>query len=427
MEEAMVLIFSAKMKILSIHNNYQIRGGEDESRQAEEQLLREMGHEIDVYEEHNDRISNLNPVNLALRTIWSQESYKIIEQKLAVSNYDLIHVQNFFPLISPSVYYAAKARGIPVVQTLRNYRLLCPNALFFRDGRVCEDCLGKPIPYPGVLHGCYRGNRAASAATATMLTLHRAMGTWTQMVDLYVTLTNFAREKLVEGGLPAEKIVVKPNFVHPDPKIGEGLGGYALYAGRLSVEKGLDTLLAAWEHVGQQMPLKIVGDGPLAREVVEATKRLPHVKWLGRRPMAEVYELMGEATVLILPSKWYETFGRVAVEAFAKGTPVIASKIGAIAELVDHGRTGLHFSPGNPIDLAAKVKWVLQHPEQLAQMRQAARGEFEAKYTATKNYEQLMKIYTLACRGQVMSSKEIKILKERWFGESSSGYLNLDS
>ncbi|MBE9166053.1 glycosyltransferase [Pleurocapsales cyanobacterium LEGE 06147] len=385
------------MKILSIHNNYQIRGGEDESRKAEEQLLREMGHEVDVYEEHNDRVSTLNPLNIALRTIWSRESYKIVEHKLAESTYDLIHVQNFFPLISPSVYYAAKARGIPVVQTLRNYRLLCPNALFFRDGQVCEDCSGKFIPYPGVWHGCYRDNRAASAATATMLTVHRAMGTWTQMVDSYVALTNFAREKIVEGGLPAEKIVVKPNFVNPDPGLGEGRGGYALYVGRLSVEKGLDTLLAAWEHLGQKMPLKIVGDGPLASEVVEATKRLPDVKWLGRRPMAEVYELMGEAMVLIFPSKWYETFGRVAVEAFAKGTPVIASKIGAIAELVDHGRTGLHFGPGDPRDLVARVEWVLQHPEQLARMRRAARAEFEAKYTAAKNYEQLMKIYALAC------------------------------
>lgn len=422
----MVLIFSSKMKILSIHNKYQIRGGEDESRQAEEQLLREMGHEVDVYEENNDRISQIKPVNLALRTIWSQESYQIIEKKLATSTYDLIHVQNFFPLISPSVYYAAKAKGIPVVQTLRNYRLLCPNALFFRDGRVCEDCLGKPIPYPGVLHSCYRDSRAASAATATMLTLHRAMGTWTKMVDLYVALTNFASKKVIEGGLPAEKIVVKPNFVHPDPGIGEGRGDYALYVGRLSVEKGLDTLLAAWEHVGQQMPLKIVGNGPLTKEVVEATKRFPNVKWLGRMPMTEVYELMGGAKVLIIPSKWYETFGRVAVEAFAKGTPVIASKIGAIAELVDHGRTGLHFNPGDPIDLAAKVKSILQQPEQLAQMRQAARAEFEAKYTATKNYEQLMKIYALACKGRTMPSKEVKRLKDLWFADNPSGYLNLD-
>ncbi len=386
------------MKILSIHNNYQIRGGEDESRQAEEQLLREMGHEVDLYEEHNDRVTDSNPAQMALRTVWSAESYNIVKRKLAASTYDLIHVQNFFPLISPSVYYAAKARGIPVVQTLRNYRLLCPNALFFRDGRVCEDCLGKFIPYPGVLHGCYRGDRAASATTAAMLTVHRAMGTWLEMVDVYIALTNFARAKMIAGGLPAEKIVVKPNFVHPDPGLGEGRGGYALYVGRLSIEKGLDTLLAAWKQLGQPIPLKIVGDGPLASEVVEATKRLPDVKWLGRRPMAEVYELMGEAMALIFPSKWYETFGRVAVEAFARGTPVIASKIGAIAELVHHGRTGLHFHPGDSLDLAAQVEWALQHPEQLARMRRAARAEFEANYTASKNYEQLMKIYALACR-----------------------------
>ena len=151
--------------------------------------------------------------------------------------------------------------------------------------------------------------------------------------------------------------------------------------------------MTAWEQLKQPIPLKIVGDGPLADQVVEATKRLPHVTWLGRKPMPEVHALMGEAMFLIFPSKWYETFGRVAIEAFAKGTPVIAANIGAIAELVDAGRTGLHFQPGNAADLANKVEWALANPAELAQMRQAARAEFEAKYTAEKNYSQLIEIY----------------------------------
>jgi glycosyltransferase involved in cell wall biosynthesis len=384
------------MQILSIHNNYQIRGGEDESRESEERLLREMGHQVDAYEESNDRVAAIGNVRMALRTIWSAQAYRTVEQKLRESAYDVVHVQNFFPLISPSVYYAAKAGGVPVVQTLRNYRLLCPNALFFRDGGVCEDCLGKFIPYPGVLHSCYRDSRGASGVTAAMLTVHQAMGTWTSMVDKYITLTEFARQKFIEGGLPAEKIVVKPNFVHPDPGVGEGDGGYALFVGRLSVEKGLDTLLAAWERLDKPMPLKIVGDGPLSGQVAEAAARLPKVEWLGRRPMAEVHELMGKAMVLIFPSKWYETFGRVAVEAFAKGTPVIAAKIGAIAELVEGDRTGLHFHPGDAADLAAKVEWALAHPRELAQMRREVRAEFEAKYTAKENYRRLMEIYSLA-------------------------------
>ncbi len=383
------------MRILSIHNQYQIRGGEDESSESEQRLLREMGHTVDVYQEHNDRVADIGTVRMALRTVWSQESYNIVKQKLSSSKYDIVHIQNFFPLVSPSVYYAAKSEGVPVVQTLRNYRLLCPNGLFFRDGKVCEDCMGKSIPLPGVLHGCYRESRPASGAVATMLTVHSAMRTWTKMVDKYICLTEFARQKFIAGGLPAEKIVVKPNFINPDPGVGEGAGGYALFVGRLSIEKGLDTLLSAWEHLDVKIPLKIVGDGPLAGEVVEAAKRIPEVEWLGRRPMSEVHQLMGEAMFLVFPSKWYETFGRVAAEAFAKGTPVIAANIGAIAELVDSGRTGLHFSPGNSEDLASKVQWAIENQTKLTQMRQEARAEFESKYTAQQNYHRMMEIYDL--------------------------------
>lgn len=385
------------MRVLSIHNRYQIRGGEDESREAEERLLREMGNIVEVYEENNDRLATINSVELALKTVWSKEAYQTVKQRLKKQPHDIVHVQNFFPLISPSVHYAAKSEGVPVVQTLRNYRLLCPNGLFFRDGRTCEDCLGKAVPLAGVWHGCYRESQAASGCVAAMLTVHRAMQTWMKMVDVYIALTEFARQKFIQAGFPPEKIVVKPNFVHPDPKPGEGRGGYALYVGRLSVEKGLDTLLAAWEQLGKQLPLKIVGDGPLADRVVEATKRLDSVEWLGRRSVQEVYELMGEATVVIFPSKWYETFGRVAVEAFAKGTPAIAANIGAIAELIEHGRTGLHFQPGNAEDLATQVEWALTHKSELAQMRYQARTEFENKYTAQENYRRLMEIYQLAC------------------------------
>ncbi len=384
------------MQILSIHNNYQIRGGEDESRESEEHLLREMGHQVDLYEENNDRIAVVNPAHLAIRTVWSQEAYQIVRQQLRKSHSDIVHVQNFFPLISPSVYYAAQIEGVPVVQTLRNYRLICPNGLFFRDGNVCEDCLGKFIPYSGVQHACYRQNRAATVATAAMLTVHRALRTWLKQVNLFISLSEFARQKFIEAGFPGEKIFIKPNFVHPDPGSGEGRGGYALFVGRLSVEKGLDTLLTAWEHLDDPIPLKIVGDGPLAEQVMKATKRMPQVEWLGRRSMAEVHGLMGEAIVLIFPSKWYETFGRVAVEAFAKGTPVIAANLGAIAELVDHGRTGLLFCPSDPADLAAKVEWTLAHPKEIRQMREEARAEFEVKYTAEENYNRLMEIYALA-------------------------------
>jgi glycosyltransferase involved in cell wall biosynthesis len=381
------------MRILSVHSRYQIRGGEEEVFEAEIDLLRQKGHCVDVYEDHNARIDKLNKANLALKTIWSQEAYQAVSNYLTANTYDLIHIHNFFPLISPSIYYAAKANKVPVVQTLHNYRLLCSNGLFFRDGQVCEDCLGKLIPWPGAWHGCYRRNKAASAATVGMLSIHRALGTWNNLVDKYIVLTEFARQKFIQGGLPTEKIVVKPNFVAPDPQIGSGKGDYMLYVGRLSVEKGLDVLLSAWGLLPNKIPLKIVGDGPLSEQVVEATKKFPQIEWLGRKPIREVYDIMGTAIAVIIPSKWYETFGRVATEAFAKGTPVIASNLGAIAELVDSGRLGLCFIPGDAQDLASKVQWLIEHPEELAFMHVEARKEFEAKYTAENNYQQLMYIY----------------------------------
>ena len=391
------------MRILSIHNQYQIRGGEDESRELEERLLREHGHIVDVYEETNHDIQNYSSLHLTLKTIWSQQSYDVVRQQLRQHRYDLIHVQNFFPLISPSVYYAAQAEGVPVVQTLRNYRLVCPNALFFRDGKVCEDCVGKPIPYPGVVHGCYKKNRLASAAVAAMISSHRALKTWLNQVNVFIALTQFAKQKLVAGGLPAEKILVKPNFIYPDPGVGSGQGNFALYVGRLSVEKGLDTLLEAWQTLPQPFSLKIVGDGPLADLVQQTASAVPTIEWLGRKPMAEVHRLMGEASVLIFPSKWYETFGRVAIEAFAKGTPVIASRIGAIAELIDDGKTGLYFEPANAQQLAQKVSWFLNNPANHLAMRQAARQRFLDHYTEETNYQQLISIYEKVQNRQLLA------------------------
>lgn len=381
------------MRILSVHNRYQVRGGEDECYEAEINLLRQNGHSVISYEDHNDRIKTMPAVQLAARTIWSQGDYTRIRRRLAEQPIDVVHVQNFFPLISPAVYYAAQAEQVPVVQTLHNYRLLCPNALFFRDGKPCEDCLGKALPVPSIHHGCYQQSRVASAVTTAMLSTHRALGSWQDKVDIYIALTQFARQKFVEGGLPADRIVVKPHFISPDPGPGTGQGKFALYVGRLSVEKGLDIVIEAWQSVGSNLPLKIVGDGPLADFVTEATQKFSYIEYLGRQPLAEVYALMGEATCLIFPSKWYETFGRVAIEAFAKGTPVIGAKHGAIEELIDHGRTGLHFNPGDANHLAEQVLWCLANPQTLAEMRVEARREFEKNYGADLNLKKLTEIY----------------------------------
>jgi glycosyltransferase involved in cell wall biosynthesis len=386
------------MRVLIIHNTYQQRGGEDIVFDTELQLLESRGNAVATYLAHNRAVPAMTRARLAVETVWSTRSKLALQDRLREFRPHVAHFHNTFPLISPAGYAACRAEGVPVVQTLHNYRLLCPNALFFRDGRPCEDCLGKTLPWPGVAHACYRGSRAASGVVAAMLTTHRTLGTWNEMVDVHIALTMFAREKYIEGGIPANKIVVKPNFVYPDPSIGGGRGGYALFVGRLSIEKGLKTLLAAWKRLGKSMPLKIVGDGPLSVEVAEIARQTLGVEWLGNRSVGEVHALMGEASALVLTSEWYETFGRVAVEAFAKGTPVIASDIGAISELVEHGRTGLHFRSGDPESLIAQVEWAIAHPMELAWMRREARAEFEAKYTAERNYQMIMDIYEMAMR-----------------------------
>lgn len=384
------------MKVLAVHNYYQQSGGEDHVFLDEAALLERYGHQVVRYSTHNDRVADMNRLALAGTALWNHSTYRELRTIIRRERPHVAHFHNTFPLVSPGGYYAARAEGVPVVQALQNYRLLCPNALFFRNGRVCEDCMGKAIPWPGVVHKCYRGSRAASGVVAAMLAAHRALRTWTEMVDVYVAPTEFARRKFLEGGLPAGKLVAKPNFVLPDPGPGESGEGHALFVGRLSPEKGVGTLLAAWKHLQGGPPLKIVGDGPLRSQVVEATSRHPQMRYLGYRPAEEVHALMRDASVLIFPSEWYETFGRVVAEAFATATPVIAADVGVIRELVDHGRLGLRFRPGDPEDLAAQVEWFFSHSEKHAWMRRQARAEFEAKYTAERNYESLMEIYRSA-------------------------------
>jgi glycosyltransferase involved in cell wall biosynthesis len=312
---------------------------------------------------------------------------------------DLVHFHNTFPLISPSAYYACGKAGVPVVQTLHNYRLLCPAAIFFRNGQVCEDCLDKILPWPGVLHACYRASHAETAITAMMLATHRWLKTWQRKVDVYVALTEFARQKFIQGGLPAEKIVVKPNFVHSDPGKREQAGEYAIFVGRLAPEKGVHTLLKAWQRL-KDVPLKVFGDGPLLSDLQDFIRRenLECLELVGQIMHEDVLAPMKGARFLVFPSGCYENFPAAVVEAFACGVPVVASRLGAMAEIVEDGRTGLLFDTAAPEDLAAKVRWAVEHRDEMNGMGQNARRAYEKKYTAEKNYRMLLDIYVRAIR-----------------------------
>lgn len=385
------------MKILLVHNFYQQPGGEDAVFAAEVGLLRGRGHQVIEFTEDNKRIDGMRRWTVATQAIWSTVAKARLLKLLQEIRPDVVHFHNAFLLISPAAYYACREVGVPVVQTLHNYRLICPGALLMRDGRVCEECIRRAVPWPGVVHACWRGSRSQTAVVAAILTVHRRLKTWQEHVDVYITLTEFARQKFIEGGLPVEKIVVKPNFVHPTPGMREGDGHYALFAGRISAEKGVQTLLRVWQHL-KGIPLKIVGDGPLMGEVraFVQTQKLGCVEVLGRHARDEVLALMQTARCLVFPSKWYEGFPLTIAEAFACGVPVIASRLGAMAEIVEDGRTGLHFNPVDANDLAAKVEWAWAHPQQMTEMGHEARREYEQKYTAERNYEMLMEIYRRA-------------------------------
>jgi glycosyltransferase involved in cell wall biosynthesis len=384
------------MRILMLHNRYLVPGGEDQCSIAEAALLRDHGHEVELLEEDNRRIEQLGQIRTAVRTVWSRESYRRIDELLKSRPFDILHVQNFFPLWSPSVYYAAARNQVPVVQTLHNYRLMCVNSLFFRDQHLCQECLGRFLPWHGVVHACYRNSRAASAVVASMVGTHKLAETWRKRVSTYIAVSEFARDIYVTGGLPADKIAVKPNFIHPSPLPGNGGGRYALYVGRLSQEKGIATMVNAWKAAREAIPLKIVGEGPLAELVSAATHECKSIEYLGAKPLLEVLNLMRSAEFLVFPSEWYETMGRTIMEAFAVGTPVVATNIGPPATMVVPGETGFHFTSGNVSELRERAEWCSQNLDEVRAMRSGARQAFESHYTGTANARMLLEIYERA-------------------------------
>jgi glycosyltransferase involved in cell wall biosynthesis len=386
------------MRILAVYNSYLNRGGEDEVFDTEASLLEQHGHEVLRYSKTNQDIDGLSPVHLGVMILWNRSVFQEIVEIVRARRPDVVHFHNTFPLISPAAYWAVKSQGVPVIQTLHNFRMLCPNALLYRQGRICEDCVGKPVAFPGVIHGCYQGSRRASAGVAAIVAFHRMLRTWRNKVDVYIALSEFARKKFIEGGLPSEKIVVKPNCLYPEPSLQcpERLGEHGLFVGRLSENKGIRVLLEAWRLLDGRLPLKIVGTGPLSDEVLAATRSIPNAAWLGRLPRAKVYELLETAAVMVTPSEWYEGMPMTIIEAYASGVPVIASRLGSMAAIVRDGETGMLFRPGDAQDLAARVRMLLDNPAQSARMRAAARLEFEQHYAPENNYRKLIEIYQSA-------------------------------
>jgi glycosyltransferase involved in cell wall biosynthesis len=386
------------MRILIAHNRYKYAGGEDTAMRSEAEMLLAAGHTVEMLVVDNAEIQTQSDKIIAAASLFhSQRSNRRMRELLRTFRPDVLHIHNWFPLLSPSVIAVARDAGVPVVQTLHNFRMLCANGVLFRDGKICHECVNRVLPMAGLRHGCYTGSRIGTSLISAAFAYHRLAHTW-DGVSTFIAVSEFQRELLIEGGLNAAQIAVKPNFVRDTHVVGDGRGGYALFVGRLTPEKGIRTVLKVWEEKKPGLPLKILGTGPLSDEVRERAVRMPGVEYIGHQSAAEVYAAMAAARFLIFASEWYEPFALTIVEAFSQGTPVIAAHLGANAALVEDGRTGMRFIPGDADDLAAKIRLFLANTSDYRAMRLHCRKVYEDRYTDKVNLKLLTDIYTTAIR-----------------------------
>ncbi|WP_058829118.1 glycosyltransferase family 4 protein [Paenibacillus polymyxa] len=387
-------------KVLIIHNFYQQSGGEDKVVEQESAMLRSRGIETEHYYVHNDSIQSkglANMAKLAVEATWSFPEFKRIKELLLRVKPDVVHVHNFFPVISPSVYHACERLGIPVVQTLHNYRLICPAATFMRGNEVCEKCLHGTLLH-SIRHGCYRGSQLQTIPVAAMIKFNELIGTWQHKVSRYIALTEFARDKFAESGIPLDRIAVKPNFVHHqtvkakyDPN-----DRYLLFVGRISAEKGVRNLLQAWSQLEDRggLRLVIIGDGPEKAELAAAHQQ-EDIWFLGKQDGDTVLDCMSRAMYVMVPSIWYEGFPMTIVESYSVGTPVLCSRIGALEEVVEDGVTGFHFQHDDLENIKTVIRRAVAY-ENYAAMRQKVAQNYAAHYTEEVNVKQLLAIYSEA-------------------------------
>ncbi len=346
------------MKILVLHSRYlsDVASGENRVVMDEVRLLREGGHEVHLWDPSPRDVTGLGLIRTGARAVWSPRAVGEVARAVRQRGIDVVHCHNLFPELSPAVLRAAAAAGAAVVVTLHNYRFLCLPSNFLRDGAVCESCLGG-VPWRGVVHRCYRGSAAGSGALAASLTLHR-WGRTFEKVSLFLAVSRFVRDKHLEAGWPSEGIRVKPHFTWPAPRR-DGPGRYFLFLGRLSPEKGAQTIVPGWR--AEHGRLVVAGGGPQApalRSVAPSS-----VEFLGPVSFDDVPEVIRGARAVLIPSVSYETFGRSILEAYAAGVPVIASRTGGIPEVVQDGVTGLLVPPADGVQWAQAVERLLDDPE----------------------------------------------------------------
>ncbi|MGA3029975.1 MAG: glycosyltransferase family 4 protein [Candidatus Limnocylindrales bacterium] len=382
-------------RVLQVHSRYRQAGGEDEVLAAEKRLLEAAGMSVtqvlfDNPGPGSHRASPASLITQGVSAVWSRGAARRVREAIKANDSQVVHVHNTFVAASPSVYEAAYSCRVPVVQTLHNYRLVCPAGTVYRSGHPCTDCIGHTIPWPAVAHACYRGSRAQSAVVAATLAVGRATRTYSRKIGSYLALTQFQRDLLVQGGLPAAKIDVLPNFLEPDPGEGDGPRNGFLFVGRLSEDKGVATLLGAAALAPGLV--RVAGDGPLTL-LVENASQTGDLESLGQLDKAAVFDRLRGAVAMVLPSVWFEGFPMSVLEAYATGTPVIASGIGSLGEVVEDGVTGLLVRPGDAEDLADRLRWADSHRDEMRRMGSNARREYETRYRGEAHLAALLSTY----------------------------------
>lgn len=389
------------MKILCVHNSYQQSGGEDAVFASEVELLRNAGHIVETLEVSNDEIAGFAAMaEAALSAIYNTKSRERVAERLNKKNFDILHVHNFFPRLSPSIFDAAREAGVASVLTLHNFRLTCAAGTLFRDGFICQQCVDR-VALPAVVHRCYRGSLAGSMSVATMIQTHKTAGTWRRKVDRFIALSSFAIDIFDRAGLPRDRIRIKPNYVsdvasselaldRADESL--RLRDSFLFVGRLSPEKGCATLLEAWR--GIDAPLTVIGHGPELDRLRASAPQ--NVTFAGHQDSTIVRQAMADARAVIMPSQWFEAFGLVAIEAMMVGTPVIASRVGALPDIIKHGVTGLLVEPTDIAGLRQAVSKLARDDATVSAMGLAGRERYEANYTSSHNISILESIYAEA-------------------------------
>ncbi|MBO6575318.1 MAG: glycosyltransferase [Rhodothermales bacterium] len=389
------------MRVLAIHAYYQQFGGEDRMFAADTRLLERRGHVVERFTFDNAEVDGWSRLQQARNVVWNPEQVRRVRAAVASFRPDVAHVQNFFPSLSPAILRALSECGVPVVLRLPNYRLLCVNGTLFRDGGTCTSCVGKRLATSGIRHGCYRGSRLASAGVAAMSGVHRFLGTWNRHVDAYLALDPNGRDLFVQGGLPEERIHVIPNHLETFPEPGTGDGGFAVFSGRLTEEKGLRVLIEAWARLERPVSLKIAGTGPLEDLVRGAASRNPHIEYLGWTEKDELAKIVGRAALAIVPSQWAEPFGLVALEATAAGTPALVTRAGGLQNVVREGTSGWLVEPGDAAQLAAAVGRLFADPAQLKGMRASTRADAASRFSEDAVYASTLQVYRKVVSRQI--------------------------